>query len=360
MALPFLFTLVGAVADLRRRAPLDRRGHGARRAGGAARRVDRARHADARRRAAPGRRLRPRRHRVDGAAQQPQPTRAAERRRPHDARGHHRGPARRRDRGWLLRRSDAAGCRPGDRTVFRTGPPAALRRDAVRLAARRLPPVHRAQRLRALRQDAAHGQGTAAGRPGAHRGARLLRRLRVGRRQRRQPRHGRRPRGHELPQGRQPHRRRGRRRPGHRDRRRAGRWLQRRLAADLRHRHRVSTSADPRGDQLADDLRFNVDTDTGVLPEKLQAGDTYTVSALAQKVDARAAQGRRRRRRHRRRQPEPHLHRRQDRRRGPSASTASGRRSSPWPRPCRTAPTPTAAPPATTRTSSSPATASGG
>ncbi|GAA1979118.1 transglutaminase-like domain-containing protein [Terrabacter lapilli] len=41
-----------------------------------------------------------------------------------------------------------------------------------------------------------------------------------------------------------------------------------------------------RGSQLADDLRFNVDTDTGVLPEKLQAGDTYTVSAFAQKVDA--------------------------------------------------------------------------
>ena len=41
-----------------------------------------------------------------------------------------------------------------------------------------------------------------------------------------------------------------------------------------------------RGDQLSDDLRFNVDTNTGVLPEKLQAGDTYTVSALAQKVDA--------------------------------------------------------------------------
>ncbi|CAN7150783.1 transglutaminase domain-containing protein [Terrabacter sp. LjRoot27] len=41
-----------------------------------------------------------------------------------------------------------------------------------------------------------------------------------------------------------------------------------------------------RGDQLADDLRFNVDSNTGVLPEKLQAGDTYTVSALAQKVDA--------------------------------------------------------------------------
>lgn len=40
-----------------------------------------------------------------------------------------------------------------------------------------------------------------------------------------------------------------------------------------------------RGDRLADDLRFNVDTNTGVLPEKLQAGDTYTVSALAQKVD---------------------------------------------------------------------------
>ena len=39
-------------------------------------------------------------------------------------------------------------------------------------------------------------------------------------------------------------------------------------------------------DQLADDLRFNVDTNTGVLPEKLQAGDTYTVTALAQKVDA--------------------------------------------------------------------------
>lgn len=41
-----------------------------------------------------------------------------------------------------------------------------------------------------------------------------------------------------------------------------------------------------RGSQLADDLRFNVDTDTGVLPERLQAGDTYTVTALAQKVDA--------------------------------------------------------------------------
>ena len=42
----------------------------------------------------------------------------------------------------------------------------------------------------------------------------------------------------------------------------------------------------PRADQLRTDLRFNVDTNTGVLPEKLQAGDTYTVTALAQKVDA--------------------------------------------------------------------------
>ncbi|NUQ32653.1 MAG: transglutaminase domain-containing protein [Dermatophilaceae bacterium] len=41
----------------------------------------------------------------------------------------------------------------------------------------------------------------------------------------------------------------------------------------------------PRGDQLADDLRFNIDTNTGVLPEKLAAGDTYTVTALTQKVD---------------------------------------------------------------------------
>ncbi len=41
-----------------------------------------------------------------------------------------------------------------------------------------------------------------------------------------------------------------------------------------------------RGDRLSDDLRFNVDTNTGVLPEKLQAGDTYTVTALTQKVDA--------------------------------------------------------------------------
>ena len=40
-----------------------------------------------------------------------------------------------------------------------------------------------------------------------------------------------------------------------------------------------------RGDQLADDLRFNVDTNTGVLPEKLRAGDTYTVTALTRKVD---------------------------------------------------------------------------
>ena len=42
----------------------------------------------------------------------------------------------------------------------------------------------------------------------------------------------------------------------------------------------------PRGDQLGDDLRFNVDTDTGVLPEKLQAGDSYTVTARAQTVGA--------------------------------------------------------------------------
>ncbi|GAA5016563.1 transglutaminase-like domain-containing protein [Terrabacter aeriphilus] len=42
----------------------------------------------------------------------------------------------------------------------------------------------------------------------------------------------------------------------------------------------------PRGDQLSDDLRFNIDTNTGVLPEKLRAGDTYTVSALAEKIDA--------------------------------------------------------------------------
>jgi hypothetical protein len=40
-----------------------------------------------------------------------------------------------------------------------------------------------------------------------------------------------------------------------------------------------------RGDRLADDLRFNVDTNTGVLPEKLAAGDTYTVTAISQKVD---------------------------------------------------------------------------
>jgi hypothetical protein len=40
-----------------------------------------------------------------------------------------------------------------------------------------------------------------------------------------------------------------------------------------------------RGDQLADELRFNVDTNTGVLPEKLTAGDTYTVTALAQPLD---------------------------------------------------------------------------
>jgi hypothetical protein len=41
-----------------------------------------------------------------------------------------------------------------------------------------------------------------------------------------------------------------------------------------------------RGDQLADDLRFNVDTNTGVLPEKLAAGDTYTVTALVQPLAA--------------------------------------------------------------------------
>jgi len=35
----------------------------------------------------------------------------------------------------------------------------------------------------------------------------------------------------------------------------------------------------PRGDALADELRFNVDTDTGVLPTRLAAGDSYTVTA---------------------------------------------------------------------------------
>ncbi|MGW5240539.1 transglutaminaseTgpA domain-containing protein [Monashia sp. NPDC004114] len=34
-----------------------------------------------------------------------------------------------------------------------------------------------------------------------------------------------------------------------------------------------------RGEELADDLRFNVDTNTGVLPVKLHAGDSYTVTA---------------------------------------------------------------------------------
>ena len=37
-----------------------------------------------------------------------------------------------------------------------------------------------------------------------------------------------------------------------------------------------------RSDQLSDDLRFNVDTNTGVLPEKLATGDQYTVTAYVQ------------------------------------------------------------------------------
>ncbi|GAB3063631.1 transglutaminase domain-containing protein [Intrasporangium mesophilum] len=37
-----------------------------------------------------------------------------------------------------------------------------------------------------------------------------------------------------------------------------------------------------RGDELADDLRFNVDTNTGVLPVKLHAGDSYTVTAYVE------------------------------------------------------------------------------
>jgi hypothetical protein len=37
-----------------------------------------------------------------------------------------------------------------------------------------------------------------------------------------------------------------------------------------------------RRDRLADDLRFNVDTNTGVLPEKLAPGDEYTVTAHVQ------------------------------------------------------------------------------
>ncbi len=36
----------------------------------------------------------------------------------------------------------------------------------------------------------------------------------------------------------------------------------------------------PRGDALSDELRFNVDTDTGVLPTRLAGGDTYAVTAL--------------------------------------------------------------------------------
>ncbi|GAB2774042.1 transglutaminase-like domain-containing protein [Terrabacter koreensis] len=37
-----------------------------------------------------------------------------------------------------------------------------------------------------------------------------------------------------------------------------------------------------RGDQLKDDLRFNIDTNTGVLPVRLAAGDQYTVTAYVQ------------------------------------------------------------------------------
>jgi len=40
--------------------------------------------------------------------------------------------------------------------------------------------------------------------------------------------------------------------------------------------------AGARKDTLSDDLRFNVDTNTGVLPEKLAAGDQYTVTAYVQ------------------------------------------------------------------------------
>ena len=43
--------------------------------------------------------------------------------------------------------------------------------------------------------------------------------------------------------------------------------------------------AGPRGDTLADELRFNVDTDTGVLPTRLAGGDQYTVTALVSAPD---------------------------------------------------------------------------
>ena len=38
--------------------------------------------------------------------------------------------------------------------------------------------------------------------------------------------------------------------------------------------------AGPRGDALSDELRFNVDTDTGVLPTRLAGGDQYAVTAF--------------------------------------------------------------------------------
>ena len=38
--------------------------------------------------------------------------------------------------------------------------------------------------------------------------------------------------------------------------------------------------AGDRGDELSDELRFNVDTNTGVLPTRLRAGDTYTLTAF--------------------------------------------------------------------------------
>ncbi len=44
--------------------------------------------------------------------------------------------------------------------------------------------------------------------------------------------------------------------------------------------------AGPRRTQLADDLRFNVDTNTGVLPTRLGVGDSYRLSAIVQPAPA--------------------------------------------------------------------------
>ena len=242
--------------DLHGRPPVATLVCGAPRPAGPARPEHRARHAHPRVGRPAGSHVRAGGDRVVGAADRPRPADPAGRRRAAHP-GHHRGrPAGRRRGRRAVRRAAPAGFgrrRPhgvADRAR------AAVRREPVPEPAGRVPQVHRAERVRAVRQDAVRGGRPARGDAGPAGHPRHLRRLRLGcrerrgrqcRRRRRDRRHRRR-RRRDLPPGRQPHRRQRPRPGGHGDRPgRPGR-VRRRLAPDGRgrHRHRLPGRRRPR------------------------------------------------------------------------------------------------------------------